>query len=345
MINNLERYCGRCNLRANLDKSKVMVFRNGGKMARSEKWTYKNEQIECVNRYKYLGVVLTPTLNFEAQVSDKLDKAKLALNVAWKGILNSSSVDFSAKCKLFKACARAILCYGAQVWGFRQYDSVEKLQRLFIKKIFALPINTPNYMLFIETQLTPLFEYCLRLHYNYILRVMKMKDERLPKFLAQQVIQKKCFWFKEWKKLSNQIGINYEYEVNWDDSFKRIITGLNKMHREIFLRDAQDGRFHTWYKTLNLELGDKNYNYEMWVMRWILKARGELIHLNYKPWVADGNYVCSMCNLKEIEDIYHFIARCPCLREWRRKWFGIGELSRDDFVSFMNGRDWVGLAS
>ncbi|XP_039276148.1 uncharacterized protein LOC120349696 [Nilaparvata lugens] len=298
MINNLERYCEMWNLKVNLDKSKIMVFRNGGKLAGCEKWTFKNEQIECVNRYKYLGVVLTPTLNFEAHLKEKSDKAKLAVNLAWRGLLNSDNIDFTAKCKWFKACARAVLCYGAQVWGYRQYDTVEKFQRFFIKKVFSLPINTPNYMLFIETELSPLFEYCLRLHYNYITKVMEMKEGRLPRFLVEEVIKKRVFWFKDWRKLCNDIGISYNDNINWSNKFKKILSGLGIIHRDKFLQDAQAGHFHSLYRSLNLQLGENNYikrnNCDLWVMRWVFKARGELIDLNYKPWVSDRNYTCSM---------------------------------------------------
>lgn len=63
--------------------------------------------------------MLTSKLNFEAQVKDKSEKANLGLNLAWRGIFNNAKVDFPAKCKWFKACERAVLCHGAQVWDYR----------------------------------------------------------------------------------------------------------------------------------------------------------------------------------------------------------------------------------
>ena len=43
----------------NVDKSKVMVFRNGGPLRRYEKWYYKNSMLEAVPCYKYLDAYFT----------------------------------------------------------------------------------------------------------------------------------------------------------------------------------------------------------------------------------------------------------------------------------------------
>ncbi|XP_055902155.1 protein turtle homolog A-like [Eupeodes corollae] len=55
MITRLESYCGLWNLSVNLEKSKMMVFRNGcGRYSRNEKWKYEGQNIEIVREHKYL---------------------------------------------------------------------------------------------------------------------------------------------------------------------------------------------------------------------------------------------------------------------------------------------------
>ena len=46
----------RLDLIVNLDKSNIVVFRNGGHLALNKKWCFGNEELEVVNMYKYLGV-------------------------------------------------------------------------------------------------------------------------------------------------------------------------------------------------------------------------------------------------------------------------------------------------
>lgn len=51
MIANLEEYCFKWNLEVNLKKSKIVVFRNGGRPAKNEKWWFRDEEIKVVNNY------------------------------------------------------------------------------------------------------------------------------------------------------------------------------------------------------------------------------------------------------------------------------------------------------
>lgn len=52
MLKGLERYGDRNEMVVNVKKTKIMVFRNGGRLCKDEKWTYKNERVETVNTYK-----------------------------------------------------------------------------------------------------------------------------------------------------------------------------------------------------------------------------------------------------------------------------------------------------
>ena len=55
LIIELERYCDKYKLNVNSDKTKVIVFKKGGRLAKNEKWLYKGKELECLKSYKYLG--------------------------------------------------------------------------------------------------------------------------------------------------------------------------------------------------------------------------------------------------------------------------------------------------
>ena len=95
------------------------------------------------------------------------------------------------------------MCYGAQVWGFMEYELVEKLLRFAIKKIFYLPQNTPNYMLHVEFDLNTLYLHTLNQHFTYILKTLDMPKSRLPHIISKEIIKSKLFWFNKWSTLSN----------------------------------------------------------------------------------------------------------------------------------------------
>ena len=58
-LNYLEMFCTKWNLDVNIGKTKIVVFRKGGILNRNECLTYAGEDIEIVNSFNYLGIVLT----------------------------------------------------------------------------------------------------------------------------------------------------------------------------------------------------------------------------------------------------------------------------------------------
>ena len=58
-IRHIENFCDAIDMSLNVDKSKVMVFRNGSRFRTYEKWYHKNSMLDVVPCYKYLGVSFT----------------------------------------------------------------------------------------------------------------------------------------------------------------------------------------------------------------------------------------------------------------------------------------------
>ena len=129
MIDDLKKYCMTWDLELNLGKSKIMVFRNGGRPSSKERWFFGNQEIEVVNRFKYLGVTLTPTLTFTPHLQEKCSAAKLSIASMWRPFMSHNEIAFPEKLKVFEAVSRSILCYAAQVWGFGRSEAVESVLR------------------------------------------------------------------------------------------------------------------------------------------------------------------------------------------------------------------------
>ena len=60
-LNILHDYCDRWKLTVNTDKSKVMIFRKGGRLSKLDKWYYGDEELEIVKEFTYLGIVFSTT--------------------------------------------------------------------------------------------------------------------------------------------------------------------------------------------------------------------------------------------------------------------------------------------
>ena len=55
----LEDYCSKWKLTVNTNKTKIMIFRKGGRLPNYLDFKYKNVSIEIVNKFCYLGVIFT----------------------------------------------------------------------------------------------------------------------------------------------------------------------------------------------------------------------------------------------------------------------------------------------
>ena len=58
MLHTLSDYSKKWSLEVNVLKTKIVVFRNGGQLKVCEKWMYENQNIEIVDEFNYLGILL-----------------------------------------------------------------------------------------------------------------------------------------------------------------------------------------------------------------------------------------------------------------------------------------------
>ena len=52
-LNKLNEYCLSWDLTVNIGKTKCVAFRNGGKIGQLDRWTFRNEDLETVNEFRF----------------------------------------------------------------------------------------------------------------------------------------------------------------------------------------------------------------------------------------------------------------------------------------------------
>lgn len=352
MIYNLESYCDKWGMEVNQIKSEIMVFRKGGKLSTNEKWAYKGELIRIVNEYKYLGLILTPKLSFTKHLSKKEEAAKIALNSTWKHFIAKPSVNLTSKWKMFLAVCRSIHSYGAQIWGNSYFNEVEKLYRYFIKKILKLPEATPNYVIALETGYEPGYIYTYSLHLQYLSKVLfDLESHRLPHILAEKLANKNLAWFNDYSTQlslhninSNNVKIN---KKSWMSAAQQLLMDMKANKFNDHLQKAQQSE-NRIYKYLDYNVGPmyctEKFSQEQITL--ILKARGDLMWLNFNKYRTSNEQRCSLCNLGKAENLVHFIGRCPVLANMRVRHFNRTLLDQTEIISILNGGEgfcWVNL--
>ena len=135
-----------------MNKSKIVIFRNGGHIALREKWKYGDTPMEIVNIYKYLGIYFSPRLSFSHALNDMSQRAKKVdiciFKLLWSLGESSPSIFF----KLFDTQIQSMLNYGSEVWGLdADHTPIERVHLFALKTFLNTSLRTPNLMVYGET--------------------------------------------------------------------------------------------------------------------------------------------------------------------------------------------------
>ena len=118
-------------MKINLQKTKVMVFRNGGILRYYEKWYFDGIEIETVSSYKYMGLFITPKLIWSFAKNTLASQARKSIISMLKLQNSVGYFEFSELFKLFETMIKPIILYGSEIWGFEVSNTIENVQDNF----------------------------------------------------------------------------------------------------------------------------------------------------------------------------------------------------------------------
>lgn len=205
-------------------------------------------------------------------------------------------------------------------------------------------------MLYVEFGICDLFLTTFKLHVDYIIKVLNMKDSRIPKKIVKFAFQSRSLWFKDWIELAESVNSEFTIDANNIANLKRdMIEVCNKFHYKNLIdakRSAKSSLHREIYSKLNhdiLQLHQSYLHLPPNLVSIIFKTRGELLPLNFIPHRNDLQIYCSLCNSNTRENLFHFIGKCPMLSETRRFYFECSALSETLILEFLNGKNWSKL--
>ena len=105
-LNQLEAYCEKWKLSVNVSKTKVVIFRKGGSVGQ-EMFVYKNEIIEIVGQFNYLGYIVSSGGSFQKTINYYSDKAIRAMGSLFS-ITRRIQVPFKLMLQLFDTFVNSI---------------------------------------------------------------------------------------------------------------------------------------------------------------------------------------------------------------------------------------------
>ena len=320
----------------NLDKTKVVVFKRGGRLSKKEKWFFKDVILETVSSYKYLGVIFTNKLVWFEHTSNAADQAKKLFLGITRHLHNLSNLSYETFFKIFDTKISPVLLYGSEVWGFYKSKAIELVHLYACKRFLGVKQCTNNVMVYGECGRYPLYVSQNMRIIKYWLKLLSMPCYRLPKKCYNMMLLYESHGAKNWvykvKCLLNECGFGYVWENqcpprNIDSFLLSIRQTLHDMYiqnwNSIIVSSSKCYYYKLFKSTLTAEsyLFDINIRkYKLALTRFRCSGHKLMIEVGRQQHVPKELRFCKQCKLNEIEDEYHFLLVCAKYNDLRTKY-------------------------
>ena len=183
IINRVGQYAEYWGLRVNIQKTKCMVFRRGGKLAAAEKWHYQQQNIEIVNTFRYLGIWFSTKRVWSHHMNTTASQAKRVIYLMRRLSYGIGKLPLKLQWHLFDMMVAPIVLYGAEIWGGKANNvTLDKVETKYAKQIVKVPQCAPSSALMLELNRNYTIFWKARLSIvRYWLRLLRMPDTKLAK--------------------------------------------------------------------------------------------------------------------------------------------------------------------
>ena len=143
LLNFIGEWCKKWKLKINKDKTKIVHFRNKRTKVTDKKFYIEGDEIELIERYKYLGIVLDQYLDYKTTAEVLSGAAGRALGGIIAKFNTFRNIGFKTFTKLFNSGVVPILEYCAGVWGDGKHECCEKIQQRAIRYYLGVHQKSP----------------------------------------------------------------------------------------------------------------------------------------------------------------------------------------------------------
>ena len=332
-LNQLQRGADAIGLIVNRDKTKVMVFRNGGFLAANERWNLGGDRLEVVPEYRYLGTMFTTKLSFNLVQTDLTQRAKTSLAQVIRCMRKLQCMSPDVFFKLFDAQVASILLYSAEIWGVCDCSIIESVHLQAMKKYLNLPTKAPNVIIYGECGRYPLYINAVLRSVKYWMKLLRMESSRYPHLAYAMMLNSGNQ--QSWASKIKEVLYKFDFPQVWDNQcVQNERSFMNDLKERLIneycnywsqtLQSSERYSFYkqfktSWMKEMYLSVIDKKIFRDMYIQ--FRTGFSELFshRLRYRNINEDNLYICPSCR-ETFECEIHFLFSCPVYEDLRKKY-------------------------
>lgn len=341
-IDLLYDFCSKWGLTINLNKTKMIVYRNGGYLRSIEKWYYGESNIEVTTYYAYLGMIFSSRLCW-SQYLDYLSVKALRMVGAMRKIFNKfNNLPVDLAFRIFDTKIKPLTLYGSEIWGCGYFECIENVQIQFCKAYLGVGKTTPNDLAMLECG-----RYSLSIDYNlaaikYWTKLVHMSIDRYPKKCYEQLKQHEAMGRKNWVTSMKNVLFMLGFGNVWQDQCNLCDVKLFLMDIKSRIKDINMQEFHSRIKDksdIYLNFRDIDFYPSIECMPYLnltlnfsrrrtftlLRTHSLPIKNNLFRWNIVNNNLCEKCQTEGVyvENEFHVLFRCKAYADLRQNFLPI----------------------
>ena len=330
MLNKMHEWCHKWRLKVNISKSNIVHFRPPRAKLTQFVFQYGDKNLEIVNEYKYLGVILDQHLSFKTCSKTLADSGGRALSAVMSKFKQFKDIGFNTFTRMFESCVAPVLDYGSGVWGFVKANHSDIVQNKAYRYFLGVHNFTPIAAMQSEMGWLPSkyrkYMNMLRL-WN---RLIAMPNDRLTKCVFNQDCLKSQNnnWSSAIKNVFALIGQNSIFQNREQCDLSICQTKLKeKAEDEWKLTVELKPKLRT-FKTFKTDCNTSEY--VKWSMNrydrsLLAKFRCGILQLRIETGRFNNTKLeertCEICESTQIEDEFHFLCVCNAYEQLRTDMF------------------------
>ena len=267
-------------------------------------------------------------------------------------IIKHKYIPFNTACRLFDALVVPVLLYGCEIWGYEKQENIERVQMAFCKFFLGVSKGANNMAILGECGRVPLYVTYHTRCIKYWIEIQEMPSHRYPKQVYTMLEHQHNLGRTTWATHIRRLLIQYDLEHVWET---RQLGNRKKLLAQ--LQQNIENKFkNTWkeiittqdqlciYKDFKIEFHTEAYVSELQDFRLrsaLARLRSSSHNLKIEAERGQRHVTERQCDIcKQIEDEYHFIAKCTKYRELRRKYLDTEQITNyEEYIRLMSATD------
>ena len=331
MLGELRIYCNDNTIEVNIAKTKCMIFNKTGRHIRKT-FLFGKQKIDTTREYKYLGLLITPSLNLSSALENLKDRASRSYYLLKTKLGEHFKRDITTTIYLFNMLVKPILLYGSDYWGclkLPRNNPIEILYMKFCKELLGVQKQTTNAGVLLELGLFPLYinarKSCVK---NWERIAIQNRVNQVTKTSYEWALKTNSGWTMKVKDYLAHIGyLGLFLGLKTSAGIKAFCREKDIFLQTEFFNMQKDSAKLRTYSTIKTKIGMEDYLLSVHNIADRISL-SKLRLSNHKLSIEFGRHkkiekqlrVCQFCP-SVIEDEVHFITACPAYHEIRENLF------------------------